>query len=229
MEGEGTSNAIMEFEGGKLGYHFGTWGARGMKHNYALHAFFEKCMIETESLLVSSNFEVNSFKVSGNAAFDIAVSMISNSINSYPFLFVSYTHGSEDELLKNGNNPFISIDNNVDSLKNSLAYCYACKAGKNLGRELCANGSLCFIGYKDNVTVQKYFGTEDAFVECAVCGIKALVEGNTTGQALIMMKEKYTECIDDFYLKDMLTATLFMENRDALVLHGNMELRIEDF
>lgn len=46
MEAEGTSNAMMEFEGKKLGYHFGTWGARGMKHNYALHAFFEDCMIE---------------------------------------------------------------------------------------------------------------------------------------------------------------------------------------
>lgn len=46
MEGEGTSNCIFEFAGGKLGYHFGTWGARGMKHSYAIHAFFEKGMVE---------------------------------------------------------------------------------------------------------------------------------------------------------------------------------------
>ncbi len=191
--------------------------------------FFEKCKVETERLLASSDLEFNNIEISGNAAFEIAVPMNANSINSNPFLFLSYTHGSEDELLKNGNNPFISIDHNIDSLKNSFAYCYACKAGKNLGRELCANGSLCFIGYKENVTVQKYFGAEDAFIECAVCGIEALVEGNTTGQTLIMMKDKYTECIDDFYSKDMLTATLFMENRDALVLHGNTELTIDDF
>lgn len=46
MEAEGTSNCIFEFEGKKLAYHFGTWGARGMKHSYAMHAFFEDCMIE---------------------------------------------------------------------------------------------------------------------------------------------------------------------------------------
>ncbi len=46
MEGEGTSNCIFEFEGGKLGYHFGTWGAKGMRHSYSIHAFFEDGMIE---------------------------------------------------------------------------------------------------------------------------------------------------------------------------------------
>jgi len=46
MEMEGTSNAIFEFEGGRLAYHFGTWGAKGTRHSYAIHAFFEDCMIE---------------------------------------------------------------------------------------------------------------------------------------------------------------------------------------
>ena len=46
MEMEGTSNAIFEFEGGKLAYHFGTWGAKGTRHSYAIHAFFEDGMVE---------------------------------------------------------------------------------------------------------------------------------------------------------------------------------------
>jgi len=46
IEAEGTSNCIFEFEGGKLGYHFGTWGARGTRHSYTIHAFFESGMIE---------------------------------------------------------------------------------------------------------------------------------------------------------------------------------------
>ncbi|NLF26984.1 MAG: Gfo/Idh/MocA family oxidoreductase [Clostridiales bacterium] len=46
MEMEGTSNAIFEFEGGKLGYHFGTWGAKGTRHSYAVHAFFRDGMVE---------------------------------------------------------------------------------------------------------------------------------------------------------------------------------------
>ncbi len=46
MEREGTSNVSISFEGGKLGYHFGTWGARGTKLKYAIHAHCEKGMIE---------------------------------------------------------------------------------------------------------------------------------------------------------------------------------------
>ncbi len=46
MEKEGTSNVCIEFEDGKLGYHFGTWGARGTKLKYAFHAHCEKGMLE---------------------------------------------------------------------------------------------------------------------------------------------------------------------------------------
>jgi len=37
MEGEGTSNITLEFASGALGYHFGTWGARGTKLGNSFH------------------------------------------------------------------------------------------------------------------------------------------------------------------------------------------------
>ncbi len=46
MEREGTSNVAIEFEGGKLGYHFGTWGARGSRLRYSFHAHCTEGMIE---------------------------------------------------------------------------------------------------------------------------------------------------------------------------------------
>ena len=46
MEREGTSNVSIEFEGGILGYHFGTWGARGTRLGYSFHAHCEKGMVE---------------------------------------------------------------------------------------------------------------------------------------------------------------------------------------
>jgi predicted dehydrogenase len=46
MEKEGTSNAVIEFEDGKMGYHFGTWGARGTKLGYSFHAHCTKGMLE---------------------------------------------------------------------------------------------------------------------------------------------------------------------------------------
>lgn len=56
MEREGTSNVSIEFEGGRLGYHFGTWGARGTRLHYSFHAHCTEGMLEAyfpEGRLVS--------------------------------------------------------------------------------------------------------------------------------------------------------------------------------
>ncbi len=46
MEREGTSNATIEFESGALGYHFGTWGARGTRLGYGIHIHCTEGMLE---------------------------------------------------------------------------------------------------------------------------------------------------------------------------------------
>ena len=48
MEREGTSNVTMKFAGNRLGYHFGTWGARGTRLRYAIHAHCSEGMIEAD-------------------------------------------------------------------------------------------------------------------------------------------------------------------------------------
>ena len=48
MEKEGTSHVTMRFESGALGYHAGTWGARGTRLMYAFHAHGERGMLEAE-------------------------------------------------------------------------------------------------------------------------------------------------------------------------------------
>jgi predicted dehydrogenase len=46
MEGEGTSNVTIKFANGALGYHFGTWGARGTRLRYSFHAHCTAGMLE---------------------------------------------------------------------------------------------------------------------------------------------------------------------------------------
>lgn len=46
MEGEGTSNVSIEFAGGALGYHMGTWGARGTRLKNSMHVHCTEGMIE---------------------------------------------------------------------------------------------------------------------------------------------------------------------------------------
>ena len=67
MEKEGTSNVTIEFENGILGYHFGTWGARGTRLKYSFHAHCEEGMIEaaiSEGKLIahSSNSLLDTFR-----------------------------------------------------------------------------------------------------------------------------------------------------------------------
>lgn len=61
MEREGTSNVILKFEDNSLGYHFGTWGARGTKLGYSFQAHCEEGMLEIDykngQLLLHSNLE----------------------------------------------------------------------------------------------------------------------------------------------------------------------------
>ena len=63
MEREGTSNVSIEFENGVLGYHFGTWGARGSRLRYAFHAHCEGGMLEIDlvrgTLSLHSNADVH--------------------------------------------------------------------------------------------------------------------------------------------------------------------------
>ena len=48
MEAEGTSNVCLKFENGALGYHFGTWGAKGTRLKYSFHAHCESGMLEAQ-------------------------------------------------------------------------------------------------------------------------------------------------------------------------------------
>lgn len=46
MEKEGTSNAVIHFESGAIGYHMGTWGARGTRLGYSIHIHCTEGMLE---------------------------------------------------------------------------------------------------------------------------------------------------------------------------------------
>ena len=46
MEKEGTSNAVIKFENNVMGYHFGTWGARGTRLGYSVHIHCTEGMLE---------------------------------------------------------------------------------------------------------------------------------------------------------------------------------------
>lgn len=48
MEREGTSDAIIKFQSGAIGYHGGTWGARGTRLKWSIHAHCTQAMLELD-------------------------------------------------------------------------------------------------------------------------------------------------------------------------------------
>ena len=191
-----------------------------------LGEFFNLCAIKTK---VAINDGINLLEINSQSLNEVTIHLRTEALNSKPYLFITFTHGSESELLKNGSVPFLSTTINEKGLKNSLSYCFACHSGKELGHTLIENGSLAFVGYNKEVTVQKFFDALDSFVECATCGLKYFFNEMSLANSITLMKEKYTDCVDRFYSRDMIIASSFMENRDALILLGNKELTINDF
>ena len=41
-------NVCLEFQDGRIGYHFGTWGARGSRLRYTFHAHCDEGMLEAD-------------------------------------------------------------------------------------------------------------------------------------------------------------------------------------
>lgn len=191
-----------------------------------LGEFFNLCANKTKYSMTEGIYcqEINS-----QSLHELTIKIRTDAVNQNPFLFISFTHGTETELLKGGNIPFLSTTINEKGLTNSLSYCFACHSGKKLGNTLVENGALAFVGYDKEVIVQIFFNALDRFVDCATSGIIYFIGGMNLNESIVKMKEKYTECVDHFYLRDMIIASSFMENRDALVLLGNRELTIEDF
>lgn len=189
--------------------------------------FFQECKEKTELILDPERF--NKITIDGKVVFNILLPLKANNLKAKPYLFINYSHGSDDQLLQNGNEEYLSLNTNIDCLKNTFIYSFACKSGKILGKYLCDEaGSLCFIGYEQDIIIQEFFSAREAFIECATFGLTAFVNGATTKNVYTSIKENYTKHIDEFYLKDMPTASLFMINRDALCIYGDKDLTINN-
>lgn len=187
--------------------------------------FFERCAEQTKAVTNDSFniVEINSINLNS-----LSLQIQAESFNSNAFLFISFTHGTDTELLANGSTPFISDTLNVECLKNCFAYCFACNAGNKLGQALIDNEALAFVGFKSELKIQRHFGAFKSFIDCATSGIRYFILGDNLEISTNKMKLKYTDCVDQYYPKDLIIASWFMEHRDSLVILGKSDIKIGD-
>jgi len=178
--------------------------------------FFSLCNEELSVFFSEKNFEHEI--IGKNTRFDMLVPIRIKNYEKQNFAFAAFVHGDSDNLLQSGVDPFISIAGDLSLFQNSFFYTFACEAGKTLGLELVNSGCKCFIGYKEKTHI--WSGYPKPFVNTSTHGFKLFFEGENTKKIFLNMLSLYNEEIDKLYKEDFVIASILMENRDALVIHG---------
>jgi hypothetical protein len=181
-----------------------------------LGSFFELCRENLDEFFTEK--EIPKEIIDRNSVFEIIIPLTIDKFKNGKFVFAAFTHGDKNNLLKSGTYPYISTTDSLSIFKKSFFYTFACEAGEVLGKELVNQGCKCFIGYNKKTYIWNTF--QIPFVNTATYGLKLFFDGENTKTIFSKMKDLYNEEIDKIYENDFVIASILMDNRDALVLHG---------
>jgi hypothetical protein len=198
--------------------------------NPILGKYFEECKKDIVTLLDEQSHLVNScHKAASNQCNVAYIDIVVPQINDNPFVFIAYTHGTDDALICNGN-AFVSIDS-CCCFCNSLFYSNACLIGKKLALELISIGCKTFIGYREESKV--FFADETYKKICMDADNLALKlflteDGMSIGESVESVRKFYTTKLEYYLDIDPIFAGILTANRDALVCLGDKNLKKED-
>ena len=185
-----------------------------------LGAFFQACADHVKAFVKSDE----RFNLTEILSADIAQNTVVNTLSDLRgnrFIFLAYSHGSENALLyDNKQQTYITASKDNHLFANSLFYTWACSCGQVLGPETINHGCKAFFGYNGLVFASASPHYIKGFVEVANSGLIALMEGDTIGQAYQKMRSQHNLYIDEVYSQDYMLASLHRSNRDSLVMLG---------
>ena len=152
-----------------------------------------------------------------------AISALNNEKNT-PFIFVNYTHGSNDALhIDNAN--FID-KTNAHLFGETLFYACSCLAGKDLKNYLMHHNCKFFMGYNKEIGTL-FPETEAVFYHCEnSVMIHFLTTNHSIQDCITYMYDTYESLKLD---TDSSTAARLDANLDAFVYEGNTSLTKHDF
>ncbi len=145
-----------------------------------------------------------------------------------PFLWASFSHGNENSVKFNGT-ALISTGDDNSLFANTLFYTNSCLSGKFLGPDLISQNCRTFIGYDQSIVAFKNDYREIS-LKCDTIGIISFLTSDIT--AIVAFKQiiqYYTQQANRLLdLEDPLSAALLINAREALVFHGDENLKKED-
>lgn len=149
--------------------------------------------------------------------------------NAEAFIFVAYSHGTEDgKNLVVDSEKYVAAGGNTQKFKNALFYTNACAVGAILGKDLIANGCQAFIGYSESIRVLEFY--KPISMNCDNYALIYFLSLDATiYEAFLSMEKYYEEKVDEFLYRDPLSASILEDAKNSLVFYGNKELKKQDF
>jgi hypothetical protein len=191
-----------------------------------LGCFLKTCSIEIKKLFTSNVniIELTSKMIQNEIVINQRISEIDTS-----FVFIAFTHGSDSELTGSKNIPYVAVGKNDNLFKDTLFYCFSCKTGVILGKEIINKKGKCFVGHTKEVYASNISKYQHLFYQPILFFWMNFISGNTIFSCVQAKKEEYTRIIDNIYEEDMFHASYLMNNRDSLVVYGVEDCCINDF
>ncbi len=136
-------------------------------------------------------------------------------------------HGDARSIAGNDGD-FVSVDTDNALFSGKLLYAVSCTCAKELKDKLVIDGLRSFWGYNNKLSV--WYGYPQ-YARCCMAGIKSLMNGKTVREAKEVMIAQYNN--DIFELEEQFPNMLFLaaallDNREALVVYGEDDLRLSD-
>ena len=145
---------------------------------------------------------------------------------SYQVCFIA-NHG-DAKSIAGSKGDLVSTNTDNTQFSGKLLYVVSCSCAKELMDSLIKVGLLSFWGYDNELKV--WYGYPQYARSC-MAGIKSLMDGKTVKEAKADMLEQYNNDIEELetqYPDNPILSAILLDNREALVICGDDELRLTD-
>lgn len=184
--------------------------------NTNLHGFLQSCADEARQLCTDNNYRYTLLYPP-----DLTESHVVQSMENFQICFVA-AHGDPDGVYNEKEVDVVSTRTTNYVFNKKGFYSIACSCGQNLCPELMRIGLGLFVGYTEPFIVGD---NEEFFLDCAMEGLRALLQGECKKEAFHAMLNKFDEVIKLLPFEDQIK---LLHNKERLVFAGDDTISIND-